>query len=1071
MKHTRFLSKITVLLLALSVLLGSAALTASAMTLTGEGTEADPYRVATAEALSELADRVNNNLNEGVYVSLEDDITVDGSWTPLGLNTTFAFKGSFEGNGHSVTVTVDNPSLSYFGFFGCLDGASVKNLTVNGEVYCSEPYAYVGGLAARARGNVTLENCTSNMTVSALGRGSRGIGGLVGGYDDGIEYRFESIALVLNDCTNNGLIMVTGATRDTYVGGLVGSNPNCVQLTRCENNGDVYAPGGYAGGLLGEIGSTTGDCRPMITDCRSGGALVGAEGKTGRLFGKGREASADISGSGNNAYSGGENPAETLLAEAQKYASSASVPSGAAVGDVVCLLKPFETADEDIVVYASQGPKDICHGYLTADGENLRLAKLNNTGKAVTETATLRLTDANGSVIRKPITVTIYPAAASARTELMHAIARSYSGTAEEWAVFDSAVYQKLGLGDNLTDVNAYRDRVVNTLAQNNAFALERAKAEIILSALDTDTTQLTPYGSETAYSNPQKLSQMSLGSSYYAAPWILLAEEAGQVTLTDQNRDAMISLLTQAQGENGLFYSVWGSEKYDDVDTTGTALAAMARFYADNRAVQAFCDKAIAGLSAAQNESGSFGNINSDAMVIIGLAAMGISPSADARFVKSGGSLADAVMLYVNDDGTGFTAPYISGAQGEKARALATEQGFRALIVLAQMESCTAFNIYTQKAQGSSRPDVIKRLEGYVSLAETDTSTETDESGTTEGGHQGGSTEPSETTVTLTIRAGETEWLSKSVTADENTTVADLIRKALEASGISANGLEKGYIQSMTKDGKTLSDSDGNGKSGWLYTVNGKAPNCGIADYTLSPGDVVLLYYTEDYTKEDVVKSWGGGGSSASKDAYTITFESNGGSSTASQNVAQNGTVKEPAIPTKGGFVFAGWYTDQALQTKYDFTAKVTKSFTLYAAWTETEQNDAAKQLILMIGQREASVFGKTQTSDVPPTIVNGRTVLPLRFVAEAFGATVEWNADTRLVTISGQNAKTGQAVVILITIGSETAMLDGREAALSVSAFIENDRTMLPVRFVAEALGADVEWIESESKVIMTR
>lgn len=1070
MKHMRFFNKITVLLLALSVLTGSAAFSASAMTLTGAGTEADPYRVATAEALSELADRVNNNLNEGVYVSLEDDITVDGSWTPLGLNTTFAFKGSFEGNGHSVTVTVDNPSLSYFGFFGCLDGASVKNLTVNGEVYCSEPYAYVGGLAARARGNVTLENCTSNMTVSALGRGSRGIGGLVGGYDDGIEYRFESIAMALSDCTNNGLIMVTGATRDTYVGGLVGSNPNCVQLTHCENNGDVYAPGGYVGGLLGEIGSTTGDCRPTITDCCSGGALVGAEGKTGRLFGKGREASADISGSGNNAYSSGENPAETLLAEAQKYASSASVPSGAAVGDAVCLLKPFETADEDIVVYASQGPKDICHGYLTADGVNLRLAKLNNTGKAVTETATLRLTDANGSVIRKPITVTIYPAAASARTELMHAIARSYSGTAEEWAVFDSAVYQKLGLGDNLTDVNAYRDRVVNTLAQNNAFALERAKAEIILSALDTDTTQLTPYGSETAYSNPQKLSEMNLGSSYYTAPWVLLAEEAGQVTLTDQNRDAMISLLLQAQGENGLFYSVWDGERYDDADTTGTALAALARFYADNKAVQAFCDKAVAGLSAAQNENGSLGNINTDAMVIIGLAAMGISPSADARFMKSGGSLADAVMLYVNDDGTGFTAPYISGAQGEKARALATEQGFRALIVLAQMESCTAFNIYTQKAEGSEKPAIIKQPAAYTSSAATDNTTETEEPGTT-GGQTGGSTEPSETTVTLTIRADGTEWFSESVAVDQNATAADLIRKAIKNASISADGLEKGYIQSMTKDGKTLSDSDGNGKSGWLYTVNGKAPNCGIADYTLSPGDVVLLYYTEDYTKEDTVKSWGGGGSSSLKETYTITFETNGGSSAASQSVAQNGTVKEPAIPTKDGFVFAGWYTDQALQTKYDFTAKVTKSFTLYAAWTEKEQNDASKQLILMIGQREVSVFGKTQTSDVPPTIVNGRTMLPLRFVAEAFGATVEWNADTRLVTISGQNAKTGQAVVILITIGSETAMLDGREAALSVSAFIENDRTMLPVRFVAEALGADVEWIESESKVIMTR
>ena len=74
----------------------------------------------------------------------------------------FPFKGTFDGNGHTVTITVDTPKLSYFGFFGCLENAAVKNLTVNGEVYCSEPYRYVGGIAARARGNVTIENCVNN---------------------------------------------------------------------------------------------------------------------------------------------------------------------------------------------------------------------------------------------------------------------------------------------------------------------------------------------------------------------------------------------------------------------------------------------------------------------------------------------------------------------------------------------------------------------------------------------------------------------------------------------------------------------------------------------------------------------------------------------------------------------------------------------------------------------------------------------------------------------------------------------------------------------------------------------
>ena len=84
---------------------------------------------------------------------------------------------------------------------------------------------------------------------------------------------------------------------------------------------------------------------------------------------------------------------------------------------------------------------------------------------------------------------------------------------------------------------------------------------------------------------------------------------------------------------------------------------------------------------------------------------------------------------------------------------------------------------------------------------------------------------------------------------------------------------------------------------------------------------------------------SGGGGGTSR----YTVKFETNADVKLSSVTVKKNGTVAEPAAITKEGFVFDGWYTDAAFTEKYDFTNKVTKSFTLYAKWNavEVEENE----------------------------------------------------------------------------------------------------------------------------------
>ena len=243
-------------------------------------------------------------------------------------------------------------------------------------------------------------------------------------------------------------------------------------------------------------------------------------------------------------------------------------------------------------------------------------------------------------------------------------------------------------------------------------------------------------------------------------------------------------------------------------------------------------------------------------------------------------------------------------------------------------------------------------------------------------------------------------------------------------------------------EEGKCFVDTD----NGYIYIYSSK-----------------FSTYSVGYNKVSSGTGNSKGGGSGTAVSYTVSFETNGAGELESLTVAKNGVIKEPKTPAKEGFEFAGWFTDKALKTKYDFSEKVTKSFTLYAAWEE--KDDSLRQIILTVGKKEALVFGKTKSNDVAPVIRNDRTMLPARFVAENLGATVTWDEEKRLVTV------TGNGVTILLTIGEETAMINGKEVKLDSPAFIENDRTYTPIRFIAEELGATVEWIEAEQKVVITK
>lgn len=105
--------------------------------------------------------------------------------------------------------------------------------------------------------------------------------------------------------------------------------------------------------------------------------------------------------------------------------------------------------------------------------------------------------------------------------------------------------------------------------------------------------------------------------------------------------------------------------------------------------------------------------------------------------------------------------------------------------------------------------------------------------------------------------------------------------------------------------------------------------------------------------------------------------------------------------------------------------------------------------------------INGQRVQSDVPPKIVADRTVVPARVVTEALGAEVEWDGDSRQVTI------TFGSITVLLTIDDATAYVNSQAVTLDVPAFIESDRTMVPLRFISEAIGARVGWNEDTRTV----
>ncbi len=107
--------------------------------------------------------------------------------------------------------------------------------------------------------------------------------------------------------------------------------------------------------------------------------------------------------------------------------------------------------------------------------------------------------------------------------------------------------------------------------------------------------------------------------------------------------------------------------------------------------------------------------------------------------------------------------------------------------------------------------------------------------------------------------------------------------------------------------------------------------------------------------------------------------------------------------------------------------------------------------------------VDGKTLEFEVPPTEIQGRILLPVRAILESLGAEVKWDPDTKTATATKGSIK------VTLTLDSKEATVNGEKVTLDVAAVEKDGRILVPARFIAQSLGAKVDWdVDTETAVI---
>ncbi|MCL2138366.1 MAG: hypothetical protein FWH41_02415 [Treponema sp.] len=238
-----------------------------ATTGSGEGEQSNTVRL-TSSNIDEVP--VSGSGTSGKNYVLTRDITITGTWTPIGSSTN-AFQGNFYGNGHTITFSGSfDTSVNYAGIFGYISGAQIRDLSVYYPAEVNADHSLTtGGLAAYALEESEIRNCivggpaTAALKVTSDSTEAVYLGGMVG--------RMGRMTAISHSYAYLNIALQHDGSGDAFTGGLVGDNSPGETISKYDwfafNN--IYSAGEiickknntqgdiYAGGIVGYLNNYT----------------------------------------------------------------------------------------------------------------------------------------------------------------------------------------------------------------------------------------------------------------------------------------------------------------------------------------------------------------------------------------------------------------------------------------------------------------------------------------------------------------------------------------------------------------------------------------------------------------------------------------------------------------------------------------------------------------------------------------------------------------------------------------------------------------------------------------------
>ena len=980
----------------------------------GEGTAANPYKIQNVDDLKKLAEKVNNGeayANTYFKLTANIDLNNEPNWTPIGTEDTL-FQGTFDGGGHQIT-NLKIGKREYGGLFGNVWGATIQNCNVTGEV---NGYNYSGGIVGYANDNTHILNCSFQGNVEGNGQDR---GGIVGSTSIG--------------CDVSGCFVTGTVTGGNCVGGIAGNGVGTIK--NCYALADVTAAGDSAGGIAGyaynlsiencyysgkvssngNAGGIAGIARNSeIQNCVSLAERVTGVWKVNRIAGKNNAKLTD-----NYAWSGTKingNPVSADDAEGVNgadltYAGGTLSPQFSAIfGEN---NSAWDFTDNGLPILKNTGGTQSAYlpPYLTGEGFYGKGTEKNPYEIRNVNDLKLLAEKVNGGVTYKDkyfkltadIDLKNEPNWTPIGTMLVEE-GRPFQGT------FDGDEHQitnlKISNGGQYAGLFGYTEGAVikscNVTGEINGY---------------NQTGGIVGYANNNTH--------------------ILNCSFQGNVKGKGEGRGGIVGYMSGGGEVSGCFVTgtVTGDREVGGI--AGSGVGTIKNCYA-------LANVTATGVNAGGIAGKAYG-VTIENCYYSGEVSAKDYAGGIAGYVSGAKTIRNCVSLAESVTGIGFVNRIV-GCVRQNTNLINNHSYNRTKLVI---------DGNTTYPTGGAGNDVIG-ADVYISNGRVMTDVQKGEVFAWTGFDKDIWDIPTEAGKLPSLQKGTYPDLptlpSKDLTIDET------------PQHFTTRNIGNGFVVKVTSEG-TLNESIEFTKEYRLHDTTDKwmsaVPNtAGTYDVKITrAADGDINPFACEILEGLVLTKKRSSSSGAATQTYTAQFDTNGGSAVGKVKTDKNGKIERPADPTKEGYIFVGWYSDSKLTKPFDFSAELTANSTLYAKWKENNE------IILTIGSQKISVFGREIKNDVAPKIVNDRTMLPIRIVAESLGGTVTWNGELQRVTIQKG------ADVILITIGADTAYVNGTAVKLDAAAFVENGRTYLPLRFVSETLGAQVAWNEAEKTVTITK